>query len=460
MSQTSPARWIALDILSHVYEGRYPLDHWLDQAEPHLMALGRADRALVHALVYGTLRWQGRLDYIIDRLAAKPSKIDLRVRTILRLALFQMHHMDRIPDSAAVHSAVELAKEGRLFWATGFINGLLRRAAARPPIAWPDPQKAPDLAVAAQYSFPSWLAARWIARWGVEETQHLCEAINTVPSITLRTNTLKTDRAALMAAIRAEAAQIEATPHAPEGITISTLSRPIPQWPTFAQGWFQVQDEAAQLVAHLLCPLPGETVWDACAGLGTKTAHVAQLMKNQGRLLASDLNPTKLNRLARDMQRLGVSIVTCRAMDLTAPGVDTDLPLFDRILVDAPCSGLGVLQKNPDGKWKAAAEDLARYQKRQITLLERTAAHLRAGGLLVYAVCSFEYEENAAVVNAFLQNHPEFAIHPPGMCPTADAEPHALLTPEGWLNTFPHRHQMDGFFAVAFIKRTRQVGTT
>jgi len=335
----------------------------------------------------------------------------------------------------------------------------LRRAAARAPIAWPDPQNTPDLAVAAQYSFPSWLTARWIERWGVEETQHLCEAINTVPSITLRTNTLKTDRTALMAAIQAEAAQIKATPHAPEGITISTLARPIPQWPTFEQGWFQVQDEAAQIVAHLLYPLPGETVWDACAGLGTKTAHMAQLMKNQGRLLASDLNPSKLKRLANDMQRLGVSIVTCRSMDLTAQGADTDLPLFDRILVDAPCSGLGVLQKNPDGKWKVAVEDLARYQKRQITLLDRTAAHLRTGGHLVYAVCSFEYEENAAVVKAFLQMHPEFAIHPPGMRLTADAESHTLLTPEGWLNTFPHRHLMDGFFAADFIKRNQQVVT-
>ncbi|MFZ1983680.1 MAG: 16S rRNA (cytosine(967)-C(5))-methyltransferase RsmB [Desulfatitalea sp.] len=459
MSQTSPARRIAFDILNRVYEGRYPLDHWLDQADSRLMALGRADRALVHALVYGTLRWQSRLDYTIDHLASKPAKIDLRVRTILRLALFQIQHMDRIPDSAAVHSAVELAKESRLFWAAGFINGLLRRAAARAPIAWPDPNETPDLSMATQYSFPSWLTARWIARWGVEETQRLCEAINTIPSVTLRTNTLKTDRAVLMAAIQTEAAQIQATPYAPEGVTISTLARPIPQWSTFEQGWFQVQDEAAQLVAHLLSPLPGETIWDACAGLGTKTAHVAQLMKNQGRLLASDLNPSKLNRLAREMQRLGISIVTCRSMDLTAPGVDTDLPHFDRILVDAPCSGLGVLQKNPDGKWKVAAEDLVRNQERQITLLERTATHLRAGGLLVYAVCSFEPEENTAVVNAFLQKHPEFAIQPPGMRPIADAQPHALLTPEGWLNTFPHRHRMDGFFAVAFIKRNRQAGT-
>ncbi|MBI5897338.1 MAG: 16S rRNA (cytosine(967)-C(5))-methyltransferase RsmB [Desulfobacterales bacterium] len=447
----SSARQIAFDLLRHTNDGRYPLDHWLDQSEPRLRALSRADRALVHALVYGTLRWQGRLDFIIDHLADKPGKIDLRARIILRIALFQMHHMDRIPEAAAVHSAVELAKKNRLQWAAGFINGLLRRAARRPLIPFPDFTKVPDQALAVTLSFPHWLTTRWLSRWGPDETWRLCEAINRVPSLTLRANTLKIDRPALMEALQVEAAQVQSTPHAPAGVTITALNRPISQWPSFQQGWFQVQDEAAQLVVHMLAPQPGETVWDACAGLGTKTAHIAQRMNNQGHLLASDLNPFKLDRLTEEMGRLGVTIVTCRALDLTAEG-PSDWPAFDRILVDAPCSGLGVLQKNPDGKWRITAQDLARYQHRQVALLARAAPHLRAGGLLVYAVCSFEPEENEAVMKAFLQNHPDFAIHHPGTRAAVDFQP-ALLTPEGCLSTLPHRHLMDGFFAAAFTKR-------
>jgi 16S rRNA (cytosine967-C5)-methyltransferase len=201
----------------------------------------------------------------------------------------------------------------------------------------------------------------------------------------------------------------------------------------------------------MLAPQPGETVWDACAGLGTKTAHIAQLMNNQGRLLASDRSDAKLNRLPDEMRRLGVTIATPHRLDLIAEDA-SDLPIFDRILVDAPCSGLGVLQKNPDGKWRGSTRELERYQDRQIALLARAALHLRPGGILVYAVCSFEPEENMAVVKAFLQNHPDFAIHHSGMRAAVDSQP-ALLTPEGWLSTLPHRHRMDGFFAAAFFKR-------
>lgn len=448
----SSARQIAFDLLRQNHDDRFPLDHWLDQAEPLLKGLSRADRALVHALVYGTLRWQGRLDFIIDHLVEKPGKIDPRARIILRLALFQLQHMDRIPDSAAVHSAVELAKKNRLQWATGFINGLLRQAIRRPALPWPDAATTPDMALSVNLSFPRWLTARWLERWSEEEVRRLCEAINTVPAITLRTNTLKTDRATLMGAIQEKATNIQPTVYAPEGITLSALATPIPQWPSFQQGWFQVQDEAAQLVVHMLAPQPGETVWDACAGLGTKTAHIAQLMNNQGRLLASDRSEAKLNRLPDEMRRLGVTIATAHRLDLVAEDA-SDLPVFDRILVDAPCSGLGVLQKNPDGKWRGSPQELERYQHRQIALLARAALHLRPGGVLVYAVCSFEPEENIAVVNAFLQNHPDFAIHHSGMRAAVDSQP-ALLTPEGWLSTLPHRHRMDGFFAAAFFKRT------
>lgn len=410
------------------------------------------DRALAHTLIYGTLRWQGRLDYQIDCLAKKPNKIDPIIRTILRMALFQMQHLERVPDSAAVNTAVNLAKQTGRAWAAGFVNGLLRRSATmRDRISWPDMQAAPDLAVAVRYAIPQWLAARWIERHGLQDTLRLCDAINTIPSITIRTNTLKINRQALIDAIRLETRRIDVTRHSPEGIVLAGLNTALSCWPAFHNGWLQVQDEAAQIVSHFLSPLPGETVWDACAGTGTKTAHLAQLMKNRGTLVATDLYAFKLDRLRREMQRLGIAITKTHCMDLAAATQAADLPLFDRILVDAPCSGLGVLQKNPDAKWKWSSEDLDRFRLRQLSLLHHTCRRLRPGGVLVYAVCSFEPEENARVVDAFLQTHPEFDMHQPSMKTVMQCD--RLLTREGCLNTFPHRHGMDGFFAAAFIRK-------
>jgi 16S rRNA (cytosine967-C5)-methyltransferase len=447
------ARRIALDILAQVSYGRQTLDHWLDAADTNLAQLSTVDRALAHALIYGTLRWQGRLDYQIDRLAKRSGKIDPMVRTILRMALFQLHHLERVPDSAAVNTAVDLAKQTGRTWAAGFVNGLLRRSAAmRDRIDWPDMQTTPDLAVAIMDAIPRWLAARWIDRYGLQETRRLCKAINTIPSITIRANTLKTNRQALMDAIKKETHWIDPTRHAPDGIALAGLITPLPSWSAFQNGWFQVQDEAAQIVSHFLSPHPGETVWDACAGMGTKTAHLAQLMENTGTLVATDRYASKLDRLQGEMRRLGITMVKPYCLDLNATvPTAAELPSFDRILVDAPCSGLGVLQKNPDGKWNVAPEDLDQFRLRQLSFLKHACQHLRPGGLLVYAVCSFEPEENADVVNAFLQMHPEFAIQRPSMKTVTQSE--CLLTHEGWLNTFPHRHGMDGFFAAAFIRK-------
>jgi 16S rRNA (cytosine967-C5)-methyltransferase len=211
-----------------------------------------------------------------------------------------------------------------------------------------------------------------------------------------------------------------------------------------------VQDEVAQIIAHVLSPQPGETIWDACAGLGTKSGHMAQLMRNKGSIWATDIHAVKLDRLQKEMRRLGVTIVTPRRMDLTAPE-PSPAPGFDRILIDAPCSGLGVLQKNPDGKWRVKSDDLARNSQRQLSILEAAAPRLFPGGSLVYAVCSFEPEENETVVKAFLQKHPEFVIQIPMMKFVTRSE--RLLTKEGWLKIYPHRHGMDGFFAVLMTKK-------
>jgi 16S rRNA (cytosine967-C5)-methyltransferase len=447
------ARSIAVELLDQVRSGNQTLDHLLRKADHRLQSLQRSDRALLHALVFGVLRWQSRLDRVIAQLSDHPEKkIDPLVNIILRLGLFQIRFLDRIPDSAAVNTSVELAKKFRRKWAAGFINGMLRRAATRPvePV-WPDRRQDPAAFLAAYHAFPAWLISRWVDRWGEEETERLCETVNTVPDITLRTNTLRCSRKDLLPHVREEAKSVQPSRHCPEGIDLSSPHRPITRWPAFQKGWFQVQNEAAQCVGHLVAPQPGQTVWDACAGLGTKTAHLAQLMENRGRILATDLSEGKLERLRLETDRLGIGIVDTCPVDLLRPEKIPFTEKFDRILLDAPCTGMGVLRRNPDGKWRHDPAALQTHQRRQAALLDNASAHLKPGGLLVYAVCSFEPEENEAVVRGFLQKHPDFVIDHPRL--EHVGHPGKLLTSEGFLKTFPHRHAMDGFFAAALKKR-------
>jgi 16S rRNA (cytosine967-C5)-methyltransferase len=447
----SQARAIAAKLLNRIHDRRHTLDQLLDQADEQISRLNRADRSLVHALVFGVQRWQSRLDWVIDHLAARNRKMDPHIRTILRLGLFQIQFLQRIPDSAAVHTSVELAKQSGRKWAAGFVNGVLREAIRQADhISWPDPGENPSTYMAVTHAFPEWLISRWVNNWGAEATDALCRAVNTVPDITLRANTLRISRQELIKAISPEAEAVRETRYSPEGIALTRIHRPLPQWPAFQAGWFQVQSEAAQITSRYLGPRPGETVWDVCAGLGTKTAHIAQLMQNQGRIVATDLYEEKLAKLDREMKRLGISIVRSTPLDLTASDPILQPSAFDRILLDAPCSGLGVLQRNPDGKWRLTPRDIRKNSARQLILLDQAAPFLKTGGILVYAVCSLEPEENEQVVNAFLQKHPEFAIHPGS--PAADDRINSLLTPRGFLSTIPHLSQLDGFFAAALIK--------
>lgn len=447
----SQARSIAFKLLNQIQDSQYTLDHLLDRAENEIQKLNRADRSLVHALVYGVLRWQGRLDWVIGQLTARDRRIDPMVRNILRLGLFQIQFMQRIPSSAAVNSSVELSKRGGRKWAAGFVNGVLRQAIRQADhILWPDATEDPVNFFAARHSFPGWLIARWIDRWGRQGTDDLCRAVNTIPTVTLRTNTLRVSRHKLMEAVTAEAQSVQKTLYSPEGIAVTHFNRPLTRWEAFQSGWFQVQSEAAQLIGHYLAPRPGERLWDVCAGLGTKTAQLAELMQNHGQILATDLYANKLNRLKSELTRLGITIVQCNQLDLMSLKQDFRPAEFDRILIDAPCSGLGVLQKNPDGKWRVKPKDIENNAVRQLTLLDTAAPFLKAGGILVYAVCSLEPEENEHVVKGFLQRHPEFDIYRGN--PKISKQTNSLLTSTGFLSTIPHLHHLDGFFAAALIK--------
>ncbi len=448
------ARTASLDILNTLDQGNITLDNILDEVLSQHIFFLKKDRALLQAIVYGVLRWRAKLDWIINHFSKTPLKrIDPKVMNILRIALFQIIYLNRIPVSAAVNTSVEMAKSVTEPYVVRFVNGLLRNAAKKyQQVVFPDVNEDPVSALAVNKSFPNWMLERWLDRFGLEETVLLCDAINTIPPLTVRCNTLKTRRKTLLKRLEKDVEKIECTGYAPDGAFFFHPKKSIPKMKTFEDGLFQVQDEAAQLVTCLLNCRPGETVLDACAGLGGKTGHISQLMKNRGKLIAMDNNSKKLHRLQSEMVRLGISVVTTRTHDLNDPAGVKSIEKFDRILLDAPCSGLGVLRRNPDAKWSTFEKDLIRNSKRQATFLDHLAPHVKPAGILVYCVCSTEPEENESVIKAFLNKHKNFAIekNPDGL----PYEARSLLTGDGYLKTFPHLHNMDGFFAVC-MKRAK-----
>jgi 16S rRNA (cytosine967-C5)-methyltransferase len=448
MRMADKARKTSLYILNTLDKGHKTLDNILDDLLPKDTLLSRKDRTFVQALVFGVLRWRGRLDWIIDYFSkTRLDKIDPRVLNILRLGLFQIIYLDRIPASAAVNTSVEMVKSVAAPYVVRFANGLLRSAAREyEHVPFPDLENDPVSALAVKKSHPKWLIKRWLDRFGPKETGQICDAINTIPPITVRCNSLKIHRKKLKIFLEEYVEKVEYTAYAPDGVFFLSPKKSIPEIAAFKDGLFQVQDEAAQLVTLLLNPKPGETVLDACAGLGGKTGHIAQMMNDHGRIIAMDKNKKKLRRMESEMHRLGISIVTTRPHDLNEPFNREDYKKFDRILLDAPCSGLGVLRRNPDAKWRISEPDLFDHQKRQSKFLDNLADLVKPGGVLVYTVCSTEPEENESVIKDFLNKHSEFAIEksPDGLTFKA----RSLITEDGYFKTSPHLHNMDGFFSI------------
>jgi 16S rRNA (cytosine967-C5)-methyltransferase len=447
------ARTAALRILERIDRDGATLDAALEVEMAESAALPRRDRNLAFALALGVLRWRRALDDDISgRLRNPRQKTDPTALNILRMGLFQLRFMDRIPPSAAVNTSVELAKLNAPPHLTGFVNGILRNAIRNPagngkaiqPI-----RSAENLARKA--SFPDWMVRRWADRFGLEETERLCESMNAVAPLTLRVNRLRTDLDVAADAIKSAADSVSQTAYSPDGLHVQGLSVGVSELPGFAEGFFQVQDEGAQLAVRHLAPAPGHRVLDACAGLGGKTGALAALMENQGEILAVDHQAGKLSRLREEMDRLGADIVQTAEMDISGEVPPEKWGRFDRILLDAPCSGLGVIRRNPDAKWAIEKRDLVRFQNRQVAFLERLADLLSPDGRMAYVVCTFEPEETGQVVDRFLERRPEFEVapHDGGLPESAGS-----LANAGFLRLYPHRHGTDGFFSVGFRRKS------
>jgi len=426
----SQARYEALRILVRVEEDRAFADIVLEHALDHAR-LDTREAGLCTELVYGTLRWRRYLDWRLAPHLNRPlDKLDPWVRTVLRLTAYQIFFLDRVPRWAAVDEAVSLA------------NAVLRsltRAAGPPPLP-----ALPVEAAAVRCSFPDWIAARWIARYGQPEAEALMLASNDRPPTTMRVNLLRITRDALAGRLRdEELANTRPTALAPEGLLVERGA--VSRWAAFAGGWCTIQDEASMLVSRLLDPQPGELVADACAAPGTKATHLAELMRNRGRIVAMDPQAARLKLVSKGAARLGINIIEPRVGGAAALAGRWK-GKCDRVLVDAPCSNLGVLRRNPDVKWRRTEEDLRRLQAKQRTILEAAASMVKLGGRLVYATCSLEPDENEAVVATLLERNSPWQVDPPeGFPVTPDAA--------GYVRLFPHVHGTDGFTAIRLRKR-------
>ncbi len=413
--------------------------------------ISRPERALLLELVQGVKRWELRLDYVLARLAKLPwRKVHPLVRQILRLGAYQILFLDKIPVHAAVDEAARLARSRRLPTShVGFINAILRRLSKGEVPPLPRLEDDPAAALAAAAAHPGWLAARWLSRYGLEETQALLSANNLVPPLTVRVNTLKIDRDSLMVRLEREGVKAEPGRYSPVALVFKGFEQAPATLPSSREGLWLFQDEAAQLAAFLLPVTPGQRLLEVGAGRGGKTTHLGAKLNNQGLILAIDNHRQRLVSLQQNLMRFGVTIAQPLRADATQM-----LPVkpgsLDAVIVDAPCSALGIIRRHPEIKTRILEKDLATFPPRQRQMLEKAAPLLQAGGRLLYITCTTEPEENENLVASFLADHPEYRLlYDPSLLPPPARQ---FLQPPGFYRTSPAQDNLDGFFAALMVR--------
>jgi len=452
----SNPRQLAFIALRDVHKGAY-VDIALDRVLQKVN-LPDNDRRLVTELVYGCVRRQRTLDVLIDQLGKKKSHQQPKdLRTILHLGLYQLRYQERIPNSASVNTTVQLAKENSFSGLTGFVNGLLRQyirmaegvgeanLTSSSPLSLQLPEN-PVERLGILHSFPDWIIQVWVEQLGLAQTEQLCQWMNKTPTIDLRVNPLRTSREEVHAALQSTDVLSKRFPHLPQALRLIGSTGSIQNLPGFSEGWWTVQDSSAQLVSHLLDPQSGEVVIDACAAPGGKTTHIAELMGDEGKIWGCDRTPSRLRKLEENAQRLKLqSIQICT-------GDSRNLPQFrnfaDRVLLDAPCSGLGTMHRHADARWRQTPETVQQLSVLQKELISHVSTFVKSGGILVYATCTLHPAENEGVISSFLTEHPNWEIEPPSL----DSPAHEYSTPQGWLKVWPHQQDMDGFFMVRLRK--------
>ncbi len=457
---TTPARRAAHDVLRAVHTRRNDLATALELARRRLA--DPRDRALAGEIAIGVQRRRAALDHLLAQAASRPlAAVTPAALDLLRAAAYQLLYLDRIPAHAAVADTVGLAREVGVGRAAGFVNAVLRTLSATPrPLPLPaaprvDPRDTCDGGLrpaaldylAVTQSHPRWLVARWLERHGMGAVEAWTQFNNTPAPVTLRANPARNTAAELQEILDAHGVRTRATRLAPHGLVV-TDGDPM-STPAAGEGCFVVQEEASQLIVELARPSAGTRVLDLCAAPGGKTVGLAGYTDPDGLVVASDLRPRRVALLARLVRRAQSPRVAIVRLDATAP-----LPfgaVFDRVLVDAPCSGLGALRRDPDIRWRRTPNELPALAATQFAMLCRGAETVRPGGRLVYATCSSEAEENEKVIDRFRCRHPEYEL----TAPDVGARVARVIDGDGCLRTLPFRDNVDAFFGAVLVRRNR-----
>ena len=441
-------REAALDVLVKI-EKNQAYSHLLLNDTRKKAGLDRRDSALLTEIVYGTIQRKLTLDFYLQPLIKKDlKKLDTWVLVLLRLSIYQMVYLDRVPERAVVHEAVTIAKNNGHKGISGMVNGVLRgfQRAERP--SFEDIQD-PIERLSIETSHPVWLLKRWISQYGQEETRAMCIE-NLLPApVSMRVNQTKTTRDDLLLQLEKEGIEAKPAELTSEGIIIE--KGPVFETEAYLQGLMTAQDESSMMVALALSPEPGMDVLDTCAAPGGKTTHLAEQMNNQGSVLALDLHPQKVKLIQQQAKRLSLSIIKAEAMD--ARKLVDHKELYDRVLVDAPCTGFGVLKRKPDIKWAKSERDVTQIATIQADILAAASTCVKKDGLLVYSTCTVDKAENEETIQAFIQNNPDFSLDET----ISERLPKHIVSKrlnQGMLTVLPQDYQSDGFFITALRRNS------
>ena len=449
MENTVNARETAIIILDKVLREKAYSNIALKQGLEY-SNLSRVDKALVTEIVNGTLKNLIKLDYILGQFVKMNiSKLDKNVDNILRTGIYQIMYLDRIPDSAVCNEGSNLARKYSNEGAVKFVNGVLRNVSRnKENIQFPDKAKEPLQYLSVVYSHPLWIVEKWLGEFGFEFTEQLLNANNKVPNFTIRVNRLKTDKESLMKILEQEGIEYGEGLYNKEALYIKGTSA-IENKSSFRQGLYQIQDESSILVGHVLDPKPGDFIIDICSAPGGKVTHAAELMNNKGKIIARDIYKHKLDLIQQSCKRLGISIVETEIFD--AKELDRKfIGKADKVLLDAPCSGLGALRRKPDMKLKKTPDNFEELTKLQQQILSKAAEYVKPQGVLVYSTCTINKSENLKIVEVFLKSREDFYMEDLSEFLPENLESNSKT--KGYVEIFPNIHGIDGFF-IARLRR-------
>lgn len=444
------SRELAMDILVRVEQQMAYSNIALNQALQKAN-LPRNEAGLVTELVYGTIQRLNTIDYLLNRFLSKGvKKLEPWVRNLLRLSLYQIQFLDRIPPHAAVNEAVTIAGRKGHKGISGMVNAVLRNMLRQPeklqiPTDVPTIQK-----IALTYSHPEWMVQRWLDQYGEDETIRMCESNNKPPHTSIRVNSRRISPEQLIVQLDEQGIDAVSSAIAPDGIVVQSGGN-MAMTPWYTEGDISVQDESSMLVARIVDPQPGMMVLDCCAAPGGKTTHMAELMNDEGTIVAYDIHDHKKQLIDAQAKRLHLNSVQARVGDARELAHELAEHTFDRILLDAPCSGLGVIRRKPDLKWAKQESDISEIQAIQFTILNQIHRLLKPGGSLIYSTCTTDYEENQAVIHHFLEVHPEFSLD--DTVTQQLPELASRLVGDGMVQILPQHYESDGFFIARLRKQ-------